>query len=228
MSARHVSFLENGRAKPSREMVLVLANALELPLRERNTLLTTAGFASVYRESPLDGERMAGVRRAVEHLLVQHEPYGALVVDRLWNLQRANEGAMRMIGFFVDVPPRNAMHALFDPRGLRPFVVGWEAVAAVMIERLHRERVGVATDAIGALIAELLAYPDVPQEFARPDLTAITEPVMPLHLRKGDVDVRLITMVSTIGTPIDVTADELRVESYFPADDASDEWLRSL
>lgn len=233
VSARHLSFLETGRAQPSREMVLVLANALELPLRERNTMLAAAGFAPVYRESPLEGERMAGVRRALDHLLTAQEPYGAVVVDRAWNVRQMNQGAMRLLAFFMadatdPRATRNVMHAVFDPNGLRPFIVGWEAMAGVLIDRLHRETVGPAGSETRALIDELLAYPDIPERFARPDLGQIPDPFMALHLRKGEAELRLFTIVSTLGTPIDVTAEELRIESYFPADEASDRFIRAL
>lgn len=145
VSTRHLSFLETGRAAPSREMVLILSSALDLPLRERNTLLGAAGFAPVYRESPLASPEMAGVRRAIDHVLAQQEPYGAVVVDRLWNVQRMNQGALRMLGSWLDpraTPPivtRNLLHAVFHPAGLRPCMVNWEAVAGALAMRVHRE-----------------------------------------------------------------------------------------
>lgn len=210
-------------------MVLVLANALELPLRERNTLLASAGFAAVYRESGLSASCMAGVRSALDYLLAQAEPYGAVVLDRGWNLQQANQGAMRLFAHFLEGAPHpNLMHGLFDPNGVRPFVMDWETVAGVLMERLHREARLVGGEVIQKLIAELLRYPDVPERFALPDMRAQTAPILPLHLKRGDSEVRLMTVVSTLGTPIDVTAEELFIESYFPADDASERFLKSL
>lgn len=232
VSTRHLSFLETGRSAPSREMVLILTSALDLPLRERNTLLGAAGFAPVYRESPLASPEMAGVRRALEHVLAQQEPYGAVVVDRLWNVQRMNQGALRMLGYWLDprtTPPivtRNMLHAVFHPAGLRPCMVNWEAVAGALAMRVHRE--ALEDEALRAELDKLLAYPDVPKSFAALDLAAPQEVLLPVHLRRGEVEVRLFSMLSTIGTPLDVTAAELRVESYFPADDASDAWIRSL
>ncbi|HJL15793.1 MAG TPA: helix-turn-helix transcriptional regulator [Sandaracinaceae bacterium LLY-WYZ-13_1] len=233
VSTRHVSFLETGRASPSREMVLVLANALDLPLRERNALLGAAGFAPIYRESALDGERMTHVRRALAFLLERQEPYGAIVVDRFWNVRDMNRGARRVMGCFLDDPSDpevlgNAMHALFHPRGLRPHVLDWEEAAGATIDRLHRETLGPGGEQTRALIDELLAYPGVPAHFAQPRPTELPDPFLPVHLKKGDRELRLFTLVSTLGTPIDVTAQELRIESYFPADDASDAFLRRL
>lgn len=233
VSTRHVSFLENGRATPSREMVLALANALELPLRERNALLTAAGFAAVYRESPLDGEHMIHLRRALGRILAQQEPYGAVVLDRYWNIIDMNAGAKRMLGFFVDDlrEPRvvqNLMHASFHPAGIRKYVVQWEDAAADLMERLHRESRAPGGEQTLELIEALLAYPDVPVRFSQPDVTRRTDPFLPLHLRRNGVDARLFTIIGTLGTPLDVTAQELRIESYFPADDATDAWLKSL
>lgn len=233
VSTRHLSFLETGRAAPSREMVLVLANALDLPLRERNALLGAGGYAAVYRESPLDSPRMEQVRRALSHLLAQHEPYGAVVVDRLWNVLQVNGGAARMMGVWLDrdvepIVTRNALHAIFHPGGLRRYMVDWHDVAAVVIERLHRETLGPGGDEVRTLIASLLEYPDVPKRLAEPGLAAHADPFLPVHLRRDGLEVRLFTIVGTLGTPLDVTAQELRIESYFPADEATDRWIHSL
>jgi hypothetical protein len=166
-------------------------------------------------------------------VLASQEPYGAVVVDRAWNVQRMNQGAVRMLGFFMagasdPRAARNVMHAVFHPGGLRPFIVGWEAMAGMLIERLHRESVGPSGADTKKLIDELLSYPDVPERFARADVSRVPDPFMAVHMKKGDAEVRLFTIVSTLGTPIDVTAEELRIESYFPADDASDRWIRGL
>ena len=230
VSTRHISFIETGRAAPSREMVLILASALDLPLRERNTLLGAAGFAAVYRETDLRAPEMSGVAHALGFLLDRHEPYGASVLDGSWNILRVNRGGLRMLGWLLEQPPpaevaANAMRILFHPRGLRPFILNWEDLAAAMIERLHRE---VSHGAARALLDEILSYPDVPHRFARPRLGEVPEVVLTLHLRKGERDLRLFTTLTTLGTPLDVTAQELRIESYFPADEATEEWVRSL
>src|SRR5262245_11594832 len=145
VSARHLSFVENGRSRPSRELVIALAGALDIPLRERNTLLSTAGFAAVYRASPLDGDDLAHLRRALDHLLAQQEPYGAVVVDGNFDVLRMNRGAGKL---FARFPPtsaaglaaaRNVVLACVHPDALRPYIVNWLDVAGLLIARLHRE-----------------------------------------------------------------------------------------
>ena len=143
-SSRHVSFLETGRAQPSRDMVLKLAEALEVPLRERNTLLSGAGYAPMYRESALDDAALAPVRRALDFMLAQQEPFPALVV-RSWDLLLSNQAGMHLIGFLcgpdrpVSNAPPNVMHMMFDPHFLRPYIVDWENVARVVLHRAYRE-----------------------------------------------------------------------------------------
>src|SRR5262245_16977572 len=144
VSTRHISFIETGRSSPSREMVLVLTSALDLPLRERNAMLGAAGFAAVYKESDLHAPEMSQVSRALSFMLERHEPYGASVVDGNWNFLRVNRGAMAMIGWFVDEAPSpevaaNAMRMLFHPQGVRRYIANWEELAGAMIERMHRD-----------------------------------------------------------------------------------------
>jgi len=235
VSTRHVSFVETGKSAPSREMILVLANALDLPLRDRNALLLVAGFAPVYRVSALDGDALRPVRRALDYMLQKQEPYGAVVVDRVWNVLRTNEGAARMLAFFLagtDAPPMalsNVVQSTFHPRGLRQFMVNWEEVASLLVERLHREiALAPDDDERRALLASVLDQPGVPARFRAPSLLTDAEPFVPVHLVRGDVEVRLFTTVTTLGTPMDVTAEELRIESYFPADDATEAWIHRL
>ncbi len=233
ISTRHLSFLENRNAAPSREMVLLLASALDLPLRERNAVLVSAGFAPVYRESPLEGTAMAPLRRALDHLLRAHEPYGAVVVDRRWDIRASNAAAARLFSALLPGPvaPRiagNALRLFFHPEALRPAVVDWEDVAASFIERIHRE-VALADegDALREILDEVLAYDGVPAHLRAPRLTPL-EPFLVVHVRKDGRDLRFFTTITTMGTPLDVTAQELRFESYFPADEATDVWMRGL
>jgi transcriptional regulator with XRE-family HTH domain len=233
ISTRHLSFLENRNAAPSREMVLLLASALELPLRERNAILIAAGFAPVYRESPFEGPSMTPIRRALDHLLRAHEPYGAVAFDRLWDIRASNRGATRMIGALLDkpLPPHvasNALRLFFHPDGLRSAIVEWEEVAAEFVERIHRE-VALAQegDALRAILDEVLAYDGVPPRLRAAGLGPL-EPFLVVHMRKGGRDYRFFTTITSLGTPLDVTAQELRIESYFPADDATDAWMRGL
>jgi transcriptional regulator with XRE-family HTH domain len=236
VSVRHLSFLETGRSRASREMVLVLASALDLPLRERNALLGAAGFTPAYPETDLDAAPMAHVRRALDHLLAQQEPFPALVVDRLWTVQRMNAGAERLFARFYlpHRPPelalRNLAHALFHPEGLRHVVVDWPDLAAEFAERLHREAAAdLGGDGPRALRDAVLAYPGLPDRLHRPRPAETPAVALPLHLRAPDgVEARFFTTLTTLGTPLDVTAAELRVESYFPLDDATDALMRSL
>jgi hypothetical protein len=216
-------------------MVLVLANALELPLRERNALLLAAGFAPVYAATSLDGDALRPVRRALDYILAKQEPYGAVVVDRAWNVLLMNDGATRMLGWFLtgtDAPPEalgNVCKAIFHPRGLRPFLVNWDEVAREIVERLHREiAIAPADDERRMLLAQLLAYEGVPERFRVPPTSGSTLPFIATHLRRDGVEVRLFTTLTTLGTPLDVTAEELRIESYFPADEATERFVREL
>jgi transcriptional regulator with XRE-family HTH domain len=231
VSPRHLSCLETGKARPSREMVVQLARVLGLELRERNALLVGAGFAGIYPSTPLDGVAMAPVNSAVAFLLAQHEPYAALLIDRCWNVLRVNGGARRLLGTFLDassLPPaiaQNLVRATLHPEGLRPHVVNWAEVAALLLERVERAcHAHPADDERRALLEEVRSYPDT----ANIAWTAPSGvPVATLHLRRGDEELRLFALLTSIGTPLDITADGLTLESLFPADDATDRWFRA-
>lgn len=235
VSARHLSFVETGRSQPSREVVLALAGALEVPLRERNTLLAAAGFAPAYRASALDGDELAHLRRAIDHVLAQQEPYGAVVVDGRWNILRMNAGAARVFGHF---PPtsaagvaaaQNLLMGIVHPDALRPYLVNWDDVAGHVIARLHYELAArPGDDQLHQLLARVLAVPGVPAAWRVPVPGRSAAPFVFAHLRAPTLEVRLFTMLTSIGTPLDVTAEELHIETYFPADDASDAALRAL
>lgn len=234
ISTRHLSFLETGRARPSREMVLILASVLELPLRDRNGLLHAAGFAPVYAETPLDAAPMEHVRKALDRILAQQEPYPAIVLDRGWNLLRANAGATRLFARLLADRPQalarlgNVAHAVFDPDGLRPAIVNWDTTAAALAERLHREAAAdPSPDGARALREAVLAYPGVPAKLRVPSFVEAPPIAIAVHVRAPDGgEARLFTMLTSLGTPLDVTADELRIELYFPSDDASEAFLR--
>jgi transcriptional regulator with XRE-family HTH domain len=235
VSSRHVSFIETGRAQPSREMVLLLARVLDVPLRDRNDLLTAAGYAPIYRETGLDAPAMAHVRRALDFILRQQEPYPALVLDRRWNVLQVNEGSARVQAFFLDpaavaeLGPPNAMRLMFHPRAFRPYIVNWEATAASLIQWLHRDALsGFATAETRALLEELLAYPDVPRHWRTLDVGASPAPFLPIEFRKDDLTLRYFTTLTSLGTPHDITVQELRIESFFPADEATERASRRL
>jgi len=236
ISTRHLSFIETGRAQPSRDMVLLLARALEVPPRGRNDLLTAAGYAPVYRETALDAPEMAGVRRALDFILRQQEPFPGLVIDGHWNLLMTNQGASRLMGLFLSAEDvavvggrPNAMRLFYHPRGMRPYIVNWEATAAALIQWLHLDLArGIGDAETRRLLDELLAYPDVPQKWRSLDLDVAPAPFLAVELRKGDLDIKFFSTLTSLGVPYDITLHELRVECFFPADAASETLLRSL
>ena len=234
VSARHVSFIETGRAQPSRSMVLVLASTLDLPLRERNVLLGAAGFAPIYRESSLDLEPDGPLRKILDLILAQQEPYPAVALTSRWDLVQLNQGAARLFAHFLEPPvdplvAGNAVHALLHPRGLRSSVVNFDEVAAALIDRMEREvRISPDPEPVRELLDRVLAYPGISApEPGSGMLEAAPDVCIHVHLRKGEADLRLFATLSTLGTPIDVAAQELHVESYFPADEATRRWLRA-
>lgn len=235
VSPRHLSFVETGRSQPSRELVLALAGALDIPLRERNALLSAAGFASVYRASRLEDAELAALRRAIDRVLEQQEPFGAAVIDGHFNVLRMNRGAMRLFAQFPATSAAgmaamgNLLLAIMHPEALRPYFVNWTEVARLLVSRLHRDVAARPGDEqLRRLAAAVLAQPDIPDEWRVPVPGERTAPYVMAHLRSETLEVRLFTMLTSIGTPLDVTAEELQIESYFPADEASEAVLRGL
>jgi transcriptional regulator with XRE-family HTH domain len=235
VSQRHVSFLESGRAKPSREMVVHLAVSLDVPLRHQNQLLLAAGFAPVYRQSNLAAPEMADVRQAIDHILAHQEPYPAIVIDRLFNVVLANAATTRLVGFLLgtqagaDSGPVNLLRLTLAPRGLRPFIANWPQVAHYLITRTAAELALNGIDAEAKVfLDELSHYPDMPTSWrdTRPEESA--SPILPLHFHKDGRDVRVMTTISTLGTPQDVTLQEMRIETFFPVDAASTEFFKRL
>ena len=223
ISTRHLSCVETGRAQPSREMVLRLAETLQVPLRERNALLLAAGYAPVYRHTNLDAPEAEAARRAVELLMVQLEPYPVLVLDRHWNTLRMNAGAKRFLALFPGCDsgtPHNGVRLVFDPQGLRPFIENWEVVAARIIRRLHREAAdNPADDKLKRFLEELLSYPDVPSRWRMLELDGAPPPFLTINYRWKNLTLRLFSVLTTLGTPLDVGLHELRIETLFPADE---------
>lgn len=233
VSPRHVCFLETGRAKPSREMVLLLASVLDVPLRERNGLLLAAGFAPIYSEAALDSPELGLVRTALAAMLRQHEPFPAVVLNRRWDIVSANEGAQRFFALLLGTQrarePANVLRMIFDPGALRPFVANWNEVAESLIRRVAREAIGGVVDAAAAaVLAEVLAYPDVPRGLREPKLGLATLPVIPVRFCKDGDTFSFFSAVTTLGTPQDVTLQELRIECFFPADEDTERLTRRL
>ena len=235
VSARHVSFLETGRAQPSREMVVLLAKVLEVPLRQRNDLLTTAGYAPLYRETGLDAPAMAQLHRAFDFILQQQEPYPTLLLNRHWDVLKVNEGSSRIQNYFLEpeavaeLGPANAMRLMFHPLAFRPHIVNWQATAASLIQWLHRDALNGLEDAdTHELLEELLSYPDIPRHWRTLDLTASPVPFLTIHFHKHELDLRFFTTLTSLGTPYDITLHGLRIESFFPADEATEVALQRL
>lgn len=232
VSTRHLSFIESGRSKPSREMLLLLAQALDIPLREQNTLLHAAGFAEPWRASSFDSRDLDPVRRALDLVLQRSEPNPCVVVDRHWNVLQTNNAALRLLGWLIDpndlaaIQPLNASRLLFSS-ALRPHIENWHDAAASFIQRLHRE--AMSGDPKSAeLLRDALAAPGVPSDWRVPNLERVTLPFVPLVLSKNGTRISLFTTITSLGTPLDVTLQELRIESYLPSDDASAQALAQL
>ncbi len=234
VSTRHLSFIETGRAQPSREMVIRLSDVLDVPLRERNSLLEAAGYAQMYRESDLHGPELEQVRRALEFMLERFEPNGAVVVDRYWNVLMTNRGAQKLMGtllgssFPASGEPLNLVRLLFDPSGLRPMISNWPEVARALVDRIHRESLASADEEGRALLEELLSYPGVPERWSTPDLQHPPALLIPIEFVKDDIRLRLFTTITTLGTPQDITLQELRIECFFPMDAESEAAQRRL
>ncbi|REK10765.1 MAG: XRE family transcriptional regulator [Planctomycetota bacterium] len=234
VSSRHVSFLETGRSKPSRQMVMQIAEVLDVPLRERNALLDAAGFAPAYRASNLDSEHLATVRHSLEFLLERHDPYPAVVVDRHWNLLLQNRASQQLLRRFVLsaeslVAPLNVMHVLFREDGMRPFVVNWNELTAAMVSRLQREANSDPADAqCQQLLSMALEACGGAGRTPQMEFAADSPAMLEMRLRRDDVELGLFSTITTLGTPLDVTLQELRLETFFPTDDASEQVIKSL
>jgi transcriptional regulator with XRE-family HTH domain len=228
VSARHLSFVETGRSRPSRELVLHLAETLDVPLRERNTMLMAAGYAPTYRETVLDSAEMAPVRDALDKILAGHAPYPAVVVDRHWDLVSANQPALAILteGLAPELldPLPNAMRVSLHPDGLAPRIVNFAEWSAHLMERLHRQLAASGDAELAELIDELRTYPGVVEREDGGD--PATQLFVPLVLRSGGSELRFFSTIATFGTALDITIAELSIESFFPADEATAAALR--
>jgi transcriptional regulator with XRE-family HTH domain len=227
VSARHLSFVETGRSKPSREMVLHLAEQLEVPLRDRNQLLLAAGYAPAYGERPLDAPEMEPVREAIDGVLAGHEPFPAIVVDRWWTLVAANEAlALITDGVAPELmePPVNALRVALHPDGMAPRIVNLGQYRQHLLDRLRREVVLTADDRLAELLVELSAYPapEAPPAPTHPEIA------VPMRLRAGDAELAFFSTIATFGTAVDITLAELAIEAFFPADAATAAALRGM
>lgn len=228
ISARHLSFIETGRAQPSREMVLHLAERLDVPLRERNRLLLAAGFAPVFGERSLEESEMAPVREALDRFLAAHEPYPAVVVDRHWNVVAFNRGVVYVnhnVAPELRAPPANALRIALHPEGLAPQISNLAAWSGFLLGRLRREIEATNDPVLEALYAELSAYPGVAAEEDLGDVPTPTEIMLKHKLRLGDKDLDLFCTFTTFGTARDLTLAELSIVAFYPANPQTAEAL---
>jgi transcriptional regulator with XRE-family HTH domain len=228
-SQRHLSFLESGRAAPSPQMVLGLAAALNVPLRQQNTFLVSAGYAAIWREGKLGEPELAQVDSALDYILAQQEPFPAFVVDRHWTLKRANKGAVRLVEFLlgtIPAGPVNLADALLSPAVLRPFVVNWKEVALHFMRGVQADAIADRSPDSSALLARLLSYDGLPELLRSAAIEDAPSPLLPMHLRKSGVSLHLFTTIATLGTPQDITVQEIRIESFFPTDEATTRFFR--
>ncbi|WP_295845790.1 helix-turn-helix transcriptional regulator [Tardiphaga sp.] len=227
ISTRHLSFVETGRAAPSREMVLRLAERLDVPLRERNVLLMAAGFAPAFQQRSLDDPALAAAVRAIDLVLKAHEPHPALAIDRHWNLLSANRLVMPLLAGLSPkrlAPPLNVLRLAFDPDGLASRTVNLGEWCAHLLERLHRQCETTADPELLRLYQELRAYP-VP---ARPGPVAADAVAVPFRMRLQGEVLSFLSTTMVFGTPLDITLSEIAIETFFPADDATAARLRAM
>lgn len=227
VSTRHLSFVETGRSAPSREMVLRLAEHLDVPLRDRNLLLVAAGYAPVFAETPIHEPRMDAVRAALRQVLNGHEPYPAVVVDRFWNLVDANgAAALFMEGAAPELlePPVNVLRLSMHPDGMARNILNLAEWRAHMIDRVRRHVALTADASLAQLHRELRDFPgDVGEAIAPPEGGEV---VVPLRMRADGRELSFFSTIATFGTPVDITVAELAIESFYPADEATTAFLR--
>ena len=231
ISTRHLSFVETGRARPSRDMVLHLAERLEVPLRERNSLLVAAGFAPAFRERPLDDPAMTAARRAVGQVLAAHGPFPALAVDRHWNLVAANAAVQALLGGVAPallVPPVNVLRLSLHPQGLAPAIANLGEWRTHILVRLRRQAEAAADPALVRLLQELATLPTPDEPAARPGEHEPGGVIVPLRLRSPAGLLELIGTTTVFGSALDITLAELTLETFFPADAATAAALRRL
>jgi transcriptional regulator with XRE-family HTH domain len=231
VSTRHLSFVETGRARPSREMLLHLAELLQVPLRERNAMLTAAGFAPAFSQQPLDAPRLAAAREALQSVIDGHEPYPALAVDRHWNLLLLNAAAARLLANLpaaMRTAPLNVLRLSLHPDGLAGRIINLGEWRGHLLTRLRAQVAGSGDPVLAALLAELAALPPLPGERATPVSSPSADVMMLLRLRTPLGDLALFSTITVFGTPVDVTLSEMALEAFYPADPASKAILRAM
>lgn len=233
VSARHLSFLETGRAQPSRDMIDLLGNVLDIPFSDQNNLLLAAGFAPKYPQREIDAPELEQARHALEFILRQQEPYPAIVIDEVWNIRMRNAASERIFRPFRDLselPPeraRNAMHIFCHPKGVRRFMTNWEEFVGPLIQSIHHEAVVGNSGGVLRLRDELLSYPGMPASW-KTIAPLSAPPLLIMKLQKGDLALAFFATLTTFAHPHEVTLQQLRVECLFPADKVTEEAAHRL
>jgi len=231
-STRHLSCIETGRSQPGRALLSRLADSLEMPLRERNALLLDAGYAPQFPESALDAPALARIDQAIDAILAQQSPYPAFLINRRWDVLRANAAAGRVNGLMLGGRASahdNIMRQFFDPADLRAAIANWEEVAGELIRHLHDQVAAAPGDAVAReLLREMLAYPGVPARWRSRDLPAPPSPLLTTVLRRDGIELRFFSTITSFAMPRDITLDELHIECCFPMDDATAAHCRAL
>lgn len=232
ISARHLSFLETGRSSPSREMVLHLAEQLEVPLRERNSLLVAAGYAPVFRERSLEDPTLQAARKVIDLLLAAHEPFPALAIDRHWTLVASNRAIPLLLAGVEPsllVPPVNVLRLSMHPQGLAPRIVNLAEWRSHLLARLRRQIDATADPVLTELLNELSGYP-VPSgnKYNAPSDTDYAGVAVPVQLATADGVLSFLSTTTVFGTPVDITLSELALESFFPADAITSDTLNRI
>jgi transcriptional regulator with XRE-family HTH domain len=233
VSQRHVSFLESGRAHPSRAMILQLSETLEVPLRDRNEWLVAAGFAPLFKARNLNCPQMSQVYGAIKMMLKAHEPFPALALDRSWNIRRSNVAFDTVIALLGDDiwarvgdDQRNLMQLFFHPEGLRPFITNWASVGPLLWQRAKREALTLAGTEMNAVLDSLAPLQDAHILWSAADTALL--PVIPFNMKIGAIEMSMFAIIATFGTAQDVTAEELRIETLFPADAQTEALFHAL
>ena len=231
ISSKHISFLETGKAQPSREMIIRLSNSLDIPLSERNILFSAAGFAEAYSRMDIEQPEMKPVKDALTIILDNHAPYPAVVFDWDWNILLANEPQQKMMQIFCEIQPdfpetQNILEMLFDPNAFKPFIENWDEVAALILQRLHREKI-MYQDRHSDRLDKLLNYPGIPMNWQSISFIEPARPMVNVTLNLGELKLKLFSTLATFGTAVDITMQELTIEQYFPLDEVTRQFFEA-
>lgn len=240
VSQRHVSWLETGRSHPSREMVVRLSEAMNIPIRERNVLLRSAGFSAIYNESSLSDPIMAPVMNALNHVLKNHQPLPAVVIDRFWNVKQQNQAAQLLLNLGASDELQaqitnqdgeiNLALLTLHPSGLRQYISNWDEAAPAFVQRLRDEAIASGDQAVKQTFASYIEAAGVinSETSKTPTTAGSLLPILPLNLDIDGLKLSLFSVISTFGTPQDITTDELRIEAFYPTDETTEAFFKTM